>query len=150
MTAPVTVRPIAAADTHPLRRSVLRDNSPTAPVVFDGDDEPTAFHLGAFDGHALVGIVSFHERPFPESTDQVGRAIQLRGMAVSPTMQSRGVGAALVESALARLRTEGVAVLWADARDTALGFYRGHFGMVVGNAVVSSTGLPHHRVWLFL
>jgi predicted N-acetyltransferase YhbS len=150
MTRAVAVRPITAADTHPLRRSVLRDNSPTASVVFDGDDEATAFHLGAFDGHALVGIVSFHERPFPEATDQVGRAIQLRGMAVSPTMQSGGLGAALVETALARLRAEGVEVLWADARDSALGFYRGRFGMVVGDVVVSATGLPHHRVWLFL
>jgi GNAT superfamily N-acetyltransferase len=150
MTTPVTVRPIAAADTHKLRRSVLRDNSPTASVVFDGDEEPTSFHLGAFAGDAMVGIASFHQRAFPNATDHDGRAVQLRGMAVSPTVQSRGVGAALVEAAIGHLRADGVGLLWADARDTALGFYRDRFGMVVGDVVVSSTGLPHHRVWLFL
>jgi GNAT superfamily N-acetyltransferase len=151
MKTAVMVRPITATDTHPLRRSVLRDNSPTASTVFDGDEEPTSFHLGAFHGDALVGVASFHERPFPDADDHVGRAVQLRGMAVSPTLQCGGVGAAMVDAALARLRSDNVAVVWANARDTALGFYRDRFGMVVGDGFVdATTGLAHHRVWLFL
>jgi GNAT superfamily N-acetyltransferase len=151
MTPAVAVRPIAAADTHPLRHSVLRDNSPTALLVFDGDDEPTTFHLGAFHGDELVGIATFLERPCCDTPD-AKRAVQLRGMAVSPTLQSGGVGTVLLHAAIARLRDDGVDVLWADARDSALGFYRGRLGMSVGDEgfFTAATGVPHHRVWLYL
>jgi GNAT superfamily N-acetyltransferase len=151
MTRAVSVQPIAAADTHPLRRTVLRDNSPTAVLVFDGDDEPSTFHLGAFDGEALVGIASFVHRPCSNTPD-TKLAVQLRGMAVSATMQSGGVGGALLSAAIERLRHDGVEVLWANARTTALGFYQGRFGMTVGEDafVDATTGLSHHRVWLHL
>ena len=149
MTRAVAVRPITAADTHPLRLRVLRDNSPTAVLVFDGDDEPTTFHLGAFRGDELVGIATFVDRPCSNTPD-VMRSVQLRGMAVSPTLQSGGVGGVLLRTGIERLRVDGVDVLWANARDTALGFYRG-FGMTVGDAFVDvTTGIAHHRVWLHL
>jgi GNAT superfamily N-acetyltransferase len=151
MTRAVVIRPIAAAATHPLRKSVLRDNSPSAVLVFDGDDEPTTFHLGAFHGDELVGIASFVDRPCSNTPD-AKRAVQLRGMAVAPTLQSGGVGRVLLSVAIERLRADGVAVLWANARDAALGFYRGRLGMTVGDDafVDATTGLAHHRVWLRL
>jgi GNAT superfamily N-acetyltransferase len=151
MTRAVVVRPIRAADTHPLRRSVLRDNSTTAVLVFDGDDDPTTFHLGAFEGEVLVGIATFIARPCSNRPD-AKRAVQLRGMAVSPTLQSGGVGGALLRAAIDRLRDDGVDVLWANARDAALGFYQGRLGMTVGDDafVDATTGLAHHRVWLYL
>jgi GNAT superfamily N-acetyltransferase len=151
MTEAVEVRPIAAADTHPLRRTVLRDNSPSAVLAFDGDDEPTTFHLGAFQADELVGIATFLERSCSDTPD-AKRAVQLRGMAVSPTLQSGGVGTVLLGHAIERLRDDGVDVLWADARDSALGFYQGRLGMTVGDDgfITAATGVPHHRVWLYL
>jgi GNAT superfamily N-acetyltransferase len=151
MTRTVAVRPIAAADTHPLRRCVLRDNSPTAVLVFDGDDEPTTFHLGAFHGDELVGIATFLDRPCSNTPD-AKRAVQLRGMAVSTTLQSGGVGSVLLNAAIERLREGYVDVLWANAREAALGFYQGRLGMTVGDDafVDATTGLAHYRVWLHL
>jgi GNAT superfamily N-acetyltransferase len=151
MTPAVAVRPIAAADTHPLRLSVLRDNSRTAVLVFDGDDEASTFHLGAFRGDELVGIATFVHRPCSNTPD-AKRAVQLRGMAVSPTLQSGGIGGVLLRAAIEQLRDDGVDVLWANARDVALGFYRGRLGMNVGDDafVDATTGLAHHRVWLRL
>ncbi len=150
MTRAVAIRLIAATDTHPLRLSVLRNNSPTALLVFDGDDEPTTFHLGAFHGNDLVGIATFVHRPCSNTPDAT-RTVQLRGMAVSAALQSGGVGRVLLGAAIERLRADGVEVLWANARDAALGFYRG-FGMTVGDDafVDITTGLAHHRVWLHL
>jgi GNAT superfamily N-acetyltransferase len=151
MNGPISVRPIASSDTHPLRLSVLRDNSPTAVLVFDGDDEPTTFHLGAFHGDELVGIATFLTRACSNVPD-AKQTVQLRGMAVSTTVQSGGVGSVLLHAAIERLRSTGVEVLWANARDAALGFYEGRLGMTVaGDAFVdSATGLSHHRVWLHL
>ncbi len=151
MTRTVAVRPIAAVDTHPLRLCVLRNNSPTAVLVFEGDDEPTTVHLGAFHSDELVGIATFLRRPCSNTPD-AKRPVQLRGMAVSAALQSVGVGGALLTAAIAQLRADGVDVLWANARDAALGFYQGLLGMTVGDDafVDATTGLSHHRVWLHL
>jgi GNAT superfamily N-acetyltransferase len=151
MIGAVEVRPIAAADTHSLRHAVLRDSSPNAMLDFEGDDEPTTLHLGAFQGEALVGIATFLHRPCSDTPDAT-HAVQLRGMAVLPTLQSGGVGTVLLQAAIERLRGNGVDVLWANARDSALGFYQGRLGMTVGDHgfVTAVAGVPHHRVWIWL
>ena len=55
------------------------------------------------------------------------------------------------QAPMERLRAAGYTVLWANARDTALGFYE-RVGMhVEGNGYVTTeTGLPHHTVVLDL
>ena len=75
------------------------------------------------------------------------RAAQLRGMAVDTAHQGRGIGRQLLDAAMERLRNAGFEVLWANARDTALPFYR-RVGMeVVGEGFLTSdTKLPHHVV----
>jgi GNAT superfamily N-acetyltransferase len=139
------VEEIAVADTYDLRRRVLRDGRPDAVVVFGGDDRPGAFHLGIRNEGSLLAVASFNPEPAPSRPGR--RAVRLRGMAVDPACQRRGLGGLLMDDALGRLRGDGVEVLWANARDSALGFYR-RFGMeMVGDGFVTpETGLPHHVV----
>lgn len=112
-----------AAATHDLRRAVLRDGRPDAVVAFDGDDEATTVHLAVLDDTGSpVAIATLLDRPCPRRPG-VAPARQLRGMAVATDRQGDGLGAALVAAALERCRSEGVAVLWAHARVSALGFY---------------------------
>ena len=151
MTSAVTVRRILASETHLLRRVVLRDDSPTATVSFDGDDDLDTRHLGAFVADELVGIATFMARSCPAIPD-AAPAVQLRGMAVSATAQSGGIGSILLGTAIDQLRADDCSLLWANARDSALGFYRDRFGMVVADDgfVDATTGIPHRRVWLHL
>ena len=134
--------------THGLRRRVLRDDRPDADVAFAEDARPGAFHLGVFDEEGrLVGIGSFFEDPCPHRPGVA--AWRLRGMAVAPEAQGRGVGTALLETAVRRFRGEGVDVLWAHGRDAALGFYERHGWAVLGDGYVTDeTRLPHHDVVL--
>lgn len=121
-------------------------------MAFDGDDDLDTFHLGFFDDtERVIGICSLMRRPLPEQPD-IQPAMQLRGMAVSPERRTAGIGAALFTSALDILRDEGVALLWANARDTALGFYIGRFAMTAANTgfIDPTTNVAHHRVWLDL
>lgn len=150
MSTPV-VRRISAAETHSLRKAVLRNGSDTAVLVFEGDNEVDTFHLGAYVGDNLVGIGSFLSRPCPDAPGIVP-SVQLRGMAVSTHLQSGGIGALLMRAAVEDVRAAGAAVLWANARDAALGFYRDRLGMSVSadGFIDTTTGLPHHRVWLHL
>lgn len=119
-------------------------------MVFDGDDHPDAIHLAAVEGHdPPIGIVSLH--PVPTALRMsAARPFQLRGMAVTPERQGQGIGRLLVEAAVDRLRVRGADVLWANARDEALGFYRGLGMEVVGAGFLTETGRPHHAVVLDL
>ena len=141
---------LTAEETHPLRRSVLRTGTRSDVVVFEGDDLPTTFHLGARTATgALIGISTWMARAYPDRPAEVG--YQLRGMATDPTHRGTGAGAAMLVAGLDRCRALGAGVVWARARDTALGFYERHGFTAVGLGYTDlTTGLPHHDIVLDL
>ena len=132
---------VDAAATHDLRRRVLRSHQPGLPVTNPEDDLAETFHLAAIDDDGgVLAVASFT----PD-----GERVRLRGMAVEPDLQGRGVGRLLMQAAVARLRVQGATMLWAHARDSALGFYE-RFGMTVVGDGLDEIGIPHHLVELEL
>lgn len=146
----MSVRIISAADTHPLRRTVLRKGLDHTNVRFPGDEETGAFHLGYFDDEdELIGVASFSVAPTPFRSD--ANAWQLRGMAVADHQQGRGLGAAIISEAIARISTTGATVLWCNARDSAATFYAKLGFVTHGDGFATKdTGLPHHVMVLDL
>lgn len=133
---------ISAAETHPLRLSVLRHDTPTKDVSFAEDGDPGAIHLGVRVGGELVAVSTWIPRPHREQP-----AIQLRGMATARHLQGTGVGGVLVETGCDRVAASGGRLVWARARDTALNFYQRHgFEVEGGGFIDATTGLPHHVV----
>jgi GNAT superfamily N-acetyltransferase len=146
----VPVVALTAAECIGLRRRVLRAGTPSSDASFDEDGEATTFHIGwRDDAGEVIAVATFVARPCPGRPDH--RGVQLRGMAVDPASQGTGLGRLLMLAAVEQLRGEGVAVLWAKARDTAVGFYE-RLGMhAEGDGYVTpDTGLPHHTVILDL
>ncbi len=143
--AELEVREVALADTLGLRARVLRGHMPGTPATAASDELASTWHLGVFrDGH-LIGVVS----AFPqEAPDHPGTAAhRFRFMAVEPVAQGTGAGSALMDAVAARARAEGSSLLWANGRDTALGFYTKLGFSVVGDAFDDATSrLPHHVV----
>jgi GNAT superfamily N-acetyltransferase len=136
---------ITAADTHDLRRRVLRDGTPSDVVVWDGDDDPSTVHLGVRRGDELVAIASWMRRPHPDRPTV--DAFQLRGMATDPARRGTGLGAALLSEGVERCRAAGVTLVWARARATALTFYvRHHFEPVGPEYLDATTGLVHRDI----
>lgn len=140
---------VAASATHPLRRRVLRDGTPATAVELDGDDEPTTRHLAALIEGRVVGVATWLVRPCSHVPDVLG--VQLRAMAVDPEHRVRGIGRELAQAGVAAARADGVGVVWARARDSALGFYR-QLGFVVIDPgyVDPTTALAHHDIVLVL
>lgn len=140
---------IDAEATHDLRRRVLRDDRPDADVHFPEDDAPGTFHLGAVaEEGAVLAVASFT----PEGTPHrpTSRCVRVRGMAVEPGVQGTGVGRLLLEAAVDHLRREGFEVLWANGRDSVLGFYERLGWQVLGVGFTTVTGIPHHVVLIDL
>ena len=102
---------------------------------------------GAVDFDLIVGVATL----FPSAFEGREDAWQLRGMAVAPEVQGSGVGGMLLDEGVRIARKAGATLLWANGRDTAVGFYERQGWKVVGDGFVyGPAGLPHHLVVLYL
>jgi GNAT superfamily N-acetyltransferase len=136
---------LSTEETYGVRRLVLRADTPTKHVAFPEDDLPGVLHLGVRDGDRIVATSTWVPRRHTAVPDSP--AVQLRGMATMTTHQGRGIGARLIEVGCERARSNGAALVWANARDAALAFYRRNGFTVIGEGFVDdATRLPHHLV----
>jgi GNAT superfamily N-acetyltransferase len=117
-----TIKTISPTETFAVRHPVLRPGKPVETCIFDGDTLPTTIHLGIFEGETILGVVSVFEahHAFFEEEKQ----FQLRGMAVLPNQQKKGLGDRLVQAAEEYAREYNGMRMWFNAREIALGFYR--------------------------
>lgn len=142
MTPHLEVAEIGATDTHDLRRSVLRWNTPTKVVEFPEDDWPGCWHLGLRRDGVLVAVCSWVPRPHGDQP-----AVQLRGMATDRALHGSGLGGVLLEEGCAVAFQRGFHLVWARARDTALVFYERHGFVVEGDGFIDEgTQMPHHLI----
>lgn len=144
--AALQLREVPVEAIRPLRRDVLRRGMEDRSVAFDGDDEPTTLHLALVDDDGeILATSTWLDRPCAARPGE--RSRQLRGMATHRALQGSGAGSRLLAEGLRRAAADGVRVVWANARDTALDFYARHGFVVDGEGFVESvTRLPHHVV----
>lgn len=137
---------LTPVETHDLRRRVLRDGTPSRQVALDIDERPGTYHLGVRDaGGRVVATSSWSPVPWPGDPDRA--AVQLRMMATDPATRGSGHGRLLVEAGVERAFGAGAELVWANARDTAVGFYESAGFAIAGEGFVTAdTALPHHTV----
>lgn len=145
----IEVQRISAGQTRPLRRAVLRPDQPPEASVYPGDANADTLHAGAYVDGTLVGVATVsREPPDPAFLDRVTRpdsAWRLRGMAVRPEHQGRGLGAGLLALCLDHARSQGGEVLWCNARATAERFYASH-GLARWSELFELPGIGAHYV----
>lgn len=136
---------LATADTHDLRRRILREGRIDASVTWPGDDDPETTHLGIERHREVIAISTW--LPTELRVDGRLRVVQLRGMATEPAFAGTGLGGRLLRAGIARAAEQGAEVVWANARIGAVGFYE-HAGFTtVGDVfTIADVGLPHRRV----
>jgi len=117
-----TIKTISATETFAVRHPVLRPGKPVETCIFDGDTLPTTVHFGIFEDNTILGVVSIFEATHAFFTEE--KQYQLRGMAVLPGYQKKGLGERLVLAAEEHARSHGGKRMWFNAREIALGFYR--------------------------
>lgn len=149
----VEIKQISAADVRPLRHKVLRPHQPPEELVYNKDDHPQSFHLGAFVDGAMIGIASFLYDDHPDIPDP-GLQYRIRGMATLPELQGQGNGRALVVEGLQIIRDRSILApekktlrVWCNARESAFGFYE-KLGFVTVGEMFDIPGIgPHKVMW---
>jgi GNAT superfamily N-acetyltransferase len=155
----LVVRRTTAAEIFALRHAVLRPGYPES--ASDYPEDATAVHVGAWDGDHLVGCATVFPEPWPGSAvapdadwaivPAVEAAWRLRGVAVDPASQGRGVGRTVLAEVAAAAREGAAPLLWANARSTALAFYGAAGWTVAGpEFLTKDTGLPHRAMTVSL
>jgi GNAT superfamily N-acetyltransferase len=148
----LTVEPITAEQTHPLRMSVLRPGRPEAECVFPGDEDPSTLHAGAVLDGDVVAIASLYLEPRPDGAlggatpradHAANTAWRLRGMATAPAVRRRGAGAAALRACEAHARANGGTLLWCNARVEAVAFYEAEGWTKLGTEFDIPTVGPH-------
>jgi GNAT superfamily N-acetyltransferase len=144
------VERVSADQLHALRRRVLRNDDAALYHPDSRDEDETAIHYGGFLGSRLVVSASFFPSAPPMDSSLV--TYQLRYMATDFDVQGRGYGARVLAFAEDDLRALGVEQIWANGRDTALGFYDSvGWQRVEGSEHLSAeTQLPHTVIFKLL
>jgi GNAT superfamily N-acetyltransferase len=132
---------VAVEEILDLRYDVLRAGLPREAANFPGDDDPKTVHLAARDGDVVVGCATVLVNQWENQP-----ACQLRGMAVDPAYQKRGVGRRLLVE-IERVAVEHtVSLIWANARMPAAGFYQKNGWEIVSEMFEIPTAGPHFKM----
>lgn len=127
MQQPILIKRVEVEAIRPLRHSVLRPGLPFETTIFEGDDEPTAYHVAAFKDDEIVGVGTMIKRPWTGKDSEIAAdkdAYQVRGMAVSDRSRGTGAGKLVLDTLEAKSSELGVNVIWCNARASAAGFYQ--------------------------
>lgn len=137
------IKKITASALYPIRHEILRKGEPFEKCIYPNDNAETTFHFGLHEKDILVGVISVFKTSHPLFSDD--KQFQIRGMAVLETHQKKGYGAALVNEAVAFLKTnEENYTLWFNARIIAVGFYEKLGFEKIGNAFEIDTIGVHY------
>lgn len=100
----------------------MRKGRPRNSSHMEGDNLKSTKHIGAFIDSKCIGILSL----FLAKTDQLPSLsqYQLRGMAVDPDYRGQDVGRKLVTFSEKELKAMKVEMLWCNAREIAVDFYK--------------------------
>ncbi|MFP5331776.1 MAG: GNAT family N-acetyltransferase [Acidimicrobiia bacterium] len=115
----VVVREVEAERTRPLRQQVLRPHQSLDELA--AEEDPAATWLAALTDDAVVGTVSVAPEASPD--EATAAPFRLRAMTTATEFRGRGLGAVLLEAALASARAGGADSVWCSARAPVVDFY---------------------------
>ena len=115
-------------------------------MTASSDQDNATVHLALLDGDGMpTAVVSACPHPCPERPGRA--ATYLWAMAVADDYQGQGLGSRLMAELERRSIVAGRTVLWADARENAVGFYLACGATVIGDLQRDPiTGLADRRV----
>jgi len=118
-----TVEKISAADMLSIRQQVLRPNWTIEQCNFEGDQNESTFHIGAFKNGVLTGIATMMRDNSAELAAIATDQYRLRGMAVLPEYRDQGIGRSILDECIEEVRRRECKLFWCNARIKAARFY---------------------------
>lgn len=141
----MNVERVTFDDIHDLRVRVLRKGTPVTHATYPEDSYDDVVHLAIRHNGNVVATSTWFSKECPEQPGVP--SVQLKGMAVDDSLQTTGFGRALIEAGISLAKERNAQIVWARARDSAMGFYEKCGFSVVGDGFIDEpTAMPHHIV----
>jgi GNAT superfamily N-acetyltransferase len=137
----IRIERVRAEEIINLRHVVLRAGLPRESAKFSGDDDTQTVHLAAKIQASVIGCATVLVNEWNGE-----RACQLRGMAVDPAEQRRGVGRLLLAEVEVIAAEKKVGLLWANVRKVAVAFYQKYGWVIVSKEFEIPTAGPHFKM----
>ena len=138
----IEIKKITALETIIVRHPVLRPGRPTESCNFEGDDLTTTAHFGLYVENQLSAVISAFK--VQNNLFSEGNQYQIRGMAVLYEFQKKGFGEALLKYCENEIKLKKGNLIWFNARETAIGFYKkSGFEIIGGQFEIPDVG-PHY------
>lgn len=128
----IEINEIGAFKTFEVRHPVLRSGKPIESCHFDGDDFSSTKHFGLFENEILAGVISLFKQGNAAFAND--NQFQIRGMAVLENYRKRGFGEELVRHVEIYVNRQNGKLIWFNAREVAVKFYRNLGYEIIGNA----------------
>ena len=116
------IKQISALDTFPVRHPVLRNGKPIESCQFEGDNLKSTIHFGLFESDKIQAVISLFEVNNVQFVSE--KQHQIRGMAVLEQHQKKGFGEMLILNAEHYCVQQQSNLIWFNARQEAVGFYK--------------------------
>ena len=126
----IKIKKISHLETIQVRSKVLRKGKPIESCFFDGDELEETVHFGLFNDEILIGVASVFKSKSNRFSEE--KQIQLRGMAVLDDYQRKGLGGVLLEEAIRFAQQNKADILWFNARENAVNFYKNYNFRIFG------------------
>ncbi len=153
----LTIEEVEARRILAIRTAVLRPHFSASRLAhFPGDEDETTHHFAALGPRSNAGegqkpevlaIVSYYQSTLTVDGSEES-AVQLRGMAVAPSVQRRGIGGHLLTITLGRLPLlyPTARWVWCNARQSAIPFYQNQGFEIFGDPFSIPEIGPHRRM----
>lgn len=136
------IKEITSADTFSVRHPVLREGKPIQTCSFEGDNLSSTKHFGLFVDENLTAVVSVFQNN--NSIFNTQNQFQIRGMAVLKDFQRKGFGEELVLYCEDYIKSQNGKLIWFNARENAITFYRKLGYEILGNGfVIENVGIHY-------
>jgi GNAT superfamily N-acetyltransferase len=137
----IRIERVAVEAIIDLRHAILRPGLPRETARFPGDDDPQTVHLAAKAGPKVVGCATILVNEWNGE-----RACQLRGMAIDPAYQRRGIGRKMLAEVDLISAQKGTRLLWANVRKPATEFYQKCEWVIASEEFEIPTAGPHFKM----
>ncbi len=139
------VVPLTIDDIMSLRVEVLRKGTPVTHCNYPEDSYDDVVHFGIIRAGDTIATSTWFMKECPLHPNET--AMQLKGMAVRESLHGEGLGAQLIDRGLQLAKERDAQIVWARARNSAMGFYeRCGFTKMGDEFLDEPTGMPHHIV----
>lgn len=141
----IAIRSITPQETYTIRQVILRPNRPLMTCFFDGDALDSTIHFGLYADGEQAGIISLFKHNNSRLADE--NQYQIRGMAVLDKFQKMNFGRKLVEHSEEFLKSKNIALVWFNARASAVDFYKKSGYQIIGKAFDIPDVGTHYVMW---